>query len=413
MHSNIEITAPVGSYESLAAAIQSGANSIYFGAGKLNMRAKSSFNFSLDDLKEIVRIAKCKCINTYLTLNTVVFDNDYDEMRNIAKAAKDACVSALIVSDVAAINIGQEFGLSLYASTQLNISNIESVQFFAQFFDVMVLARELRLEQVKYITNEIRNRNITGPSGNLVKIEIFAHGALCMAISGKCYLSLHLQDHSANRGECLQPCRRKYDVTEQEKGYSLEVDNEYIMSPKDLSTIGFLDKIVDAGVSILKIEGRGRPPEYVKRTVESYKEALAAIADGSYNEEKINVWNTRLAEVFNRGFWDGYYLGKTIGEWNNRHGSSATKKKVYVGYVTNYYSKVNAAAIIIQSDKLSIGDRIVIIGNKTGVCETIVNELRIEEKNVHTAEKGAVCSIPIDSKLRPGDKIYKFVESDN
>jgi putative protease len=406
-----EITAPVGSFESLWAAIQAGAKSIYFGAGNLNMRSKSTFNFSLEDLFEIQKIANRKRIRTYLAVNTVIYDNDLPKVDEILAAAKEAGINAIIASDFAVILRARKFGLTVHCSTQLNISNIEAVRFFAQYADVMVLARELSLEQTKRIIEQIHKEKIFGPSGKPVRIEIFAHGALCMAISGKCYLSLHLQDHSANRGECLQVCRRKYIVTEKEHGYELEIDNEYIMSPKDLATIAFLDKIIDAGVDILKIEGRGRSPEYVKRTVECYREAIDAVFDGSYIPERIEQWKKRLAEVYNRGFWDGYYLGQTLGEWNNRHGSSATKKKVYVGYVQNYYSKVKAAAVQIQADELALGDDILIIGNKTGVLETKVQELRLDDIQISKVTKGDLCSIPLSQKVRPNDKVYKFVDN--
>lgn len=408
---NFEITAPVGSFESLAAALQAGANSIYFGAGNLNMRSKSSFNFTINDLLEIQRIASENNVRTYLTVNTVVYDNDIAYMKQVLDAAKSAGINAIIASDIAVISEARQRGLTVHCSTQLNISNIEAVKFFSQFADVMVLARELSLEQVKAITQEIQANQIKGPSGELVKIEIFGHGALCMAVSGKCYLSLHAHDHSANRGECLQVCRRKYLVTDREQGLELEIDNEYIMSPKDLATIGFLDKIIDAGVSILKIEGRGRSPEYVKRVVECYKEAAYAVFDGSYSQEKIEEWKARLSEVFNRGFWDGYYLGQTLGEWNSNYGSSATKKKVFLGYIQNFYPKAKAAAIVVQAGEVSIGDDIMIIGNKTGVVEYKITELRIEDDSVALASKGQVCSIPISDTLRPNDKVYKFVDA--
>lgn len=408
---NFEITAPVGSFESLAAALQAGANSIYFGAGNLNMRSKSSFNFTINDLLEIQRIASENNVRTYLTVNTVVYDNDLAYMKQVLDAAKLAGINAIIASDIAVISEARQRGLTVHCSTQLNISNIEAVKFFSQFADVMVLARELSLEQVKSITQEIQANQIKGPAGELVKIEIFGHGALCMAVSGKCYLSLHAHDHSANRGECLQVCRRKYLVTDREQGLELEIDNEYIMSPKDLATIGFLDKIIDAGVSILKIEGRGRSPEYVKRVVECYKEAAYAVFDGSYSQEKIEEWKARLSEVFNRGFWDGHYLGQTLGEWNSNYGSSATKKKVFLGYIQNFYPKAKAAAIVVLAGEVSIGDDIMIIGNKTGVVEYKITELRIEDDSVALASKGQVCSIPISDTLRPNDKVYKFVDA--
>lgn len=411
MRKKPEITAPVGSFESLWAAIQAGAKSIYFGAGNLNMRSKSTFNFTTEDLLEIQKIANRHRIKTYLAVNTVIYDDDIKKVEEILDAASFAGINAIIASDFAVIQRARQRNLPVHCSTQLNISNIDAVRFFAQYADVMVLARELSLEQTKNIISAIHKEKITGPSGKLVRIEIFAHGALCMAISGKCYLSLHLHDHSANRGECLQVCRRKYLVTEREQGYQLEIDNEYIMSPKDLATIGFLDRIIDAGVDILKIEGRGRSPEYVKRTVECYKEAIDAVFDGSYTAERVEGWKRKLAEVYNRGFWDGYYLGQTLGEWNNNYGSSATKQKIYVGYIQNYYSKVKAAAVQIQAENLSVGDDILIIGNKTGVLETKVEELRLEDAPIQRVSKGALCSISVPSKVRPNDKVYKFVES--
>ncbi len=408
---DIEITAPVGSFESLAAAIQAGANSIYFGAGNLNMRSKSSYNFSVSDLKQIQDIASESGVRTNLTVNTVVYDDDINSMETVLDAAKSAGINSVIASDMAVINYARKIILPIHCSTQLNISNFSAVEFYSQFAEVMVLARELSLDKVKSITQEIEQKQVLSPAGELVKIEVFAHGALCMAISGKCYLSLHLSDHSANRGECLQPCRRKYVATEKEQGYELEIDNEYIMSPKDLCTIGFLDKIVDAGVKVLKIEGRGRSPEYVKRVVECYKEALDAIFEGTYTVEKIKHWESRLEEVFNRGFWDGYYLGRKIGEWNDMHGSSATKKKVYVGYVQNYYPKIGVAALVMQAGSLGKNDEILIIGNKTGVVEHVISEMRIDDAIQTEAPKGTVCSMALVEKVRPNDKVYKLVAS--
>ena len=354
---DFEIMAPVGSYESLMAAIQGGAKSVYFGIEKMNMRAHSSNNFTFDDLKKIVEICNKNNIKTYLTVNTVIYDSELQLMREIINAAKENEITAIIASDISAINYARSVGVEVHISTQLNVSNIESLIFFAQFADVVVLARELNLDQVSEISKAIRERNITGPSGKLLKIEMFVHGALCMAISGKCYLSLHEKNYSANRGACLQTCRKAYTVTEKESGNQLEIDNEYIMSPKDLCTINFLNKLLDAGVSVLKIEGRARPPEYVKTVSESYNEAIHAYIDGTYGQEKIDAWMNKLSTVFNRGFWDGYYLGRKLGEWSHKYGSRATKRKLYIGKTTNYFSKIKVAEFLIETYDLKVGDR--------------------------------------------------------
>jgi putative protease len=345
-NNNIEIMAPVGSYESLMAAINAGANSIYFGIEQLNMRAKSSNNFSIDDLKEIVSICKENKIKTYLTVNTIIYDHDLILMRKVVDAAKDSGLTAIIASDLAVLQYANSIGVEIHASTQLNVSNIEALKFYSKFCDVVVTARELSLNQVAAITKQIKEEQIKGPSVKLVRIEIFVHGALCMAVSGKCYLSLHETNSSANRGACLQTCRKAYVVTEKETGNQLEIDNEYIMSPKDLCTIGFIDKIIAAGVKVFKIEGRARPPEYVKRVVECYKEAVQSYYDGTYSKEKIQNWEERLQTVFNRGFWDGYYLGRRLGEWSGQYGSKATKRKVYLAKGTNYFTKLKVAIII-------------------------------------------------------------------
>lgn len=409
---DIEIMAPVGSYESLMAAIQGGANSVYFGIEKMNMRAHSSNNFTFDDLEKIVSICSKNSIRTYLTVNTVIYDKELRLMRDIIDAAKRNHVTAIIASDISAISYARSIGVEVHISTQLNISNIESLRFYSQFADVVVLARELNLDQVSEISKAIKEEHITGPSGELVKIEMFVHGALCMAISGKCYLSLHEKNYSANRGACLQTCRKSYIVTEKETGNQLEIDNEYIMSPKDLCTINFLNKLLDAGVSVLKIEGRARPPEYVKTVCECYHEAVFSYIDGSYGEEKINSWMERLSAVFNRGFWDGYYLGRKLGEWSHKYGSRATKRKLYIGKTTNYFNKLKVAEFLIETYDLKVGDEILITGPTTGVVQTKVKEIRVDLENTTTAKKGVRCSVPVDTLIRRSDKLYKIVDAD-
>jgi len=408
---NFEIMAPVGSYESLMAAIQGGANSVYFGIEKMNMRANSSNNFTFNDLKKIVAICEAHGLKSYLTVNTVIYNQEIPLMQKIVDAAKANNVTAIIASDMAVINYAHKKGVEVHISTQLNISNIESLRFYAQFADVVVLARELTLDQISEISKIIQKENITGPSGKPVKIELFVHGALCMAISGKCYLSLHEKNYSANRGACLQTCRKAYIVTEKESGNELEIDNEYIMSPKDLSTIKFLNKVLDAGVRVLKIEGRARPPEYVKTVSECYNEAVEAYIDGTYNEEKIKNWEKRLATVFNRGFWNGYYLGQRLGEWSHKYGSRATKRKIYIGKGTNYFSKIKVAEFLIETNQVSVGDDILITGPTTGVVQTTVKEIRVDQKNTAAAVKGQKCSIPIEQLIRRSDKLYKIVDA--
>ncbi len=405
----LELMAPVGSYESLAAAIQAGADSVYFGVEQLNMRAKSTNNFTTDDLQNIVKICNENNIKSYLVVNTIIYDHDIRLMKQLVDIAKKSGITAIIASDQAVINYAFSKGIELHISTQVNVSNIETLKFYAHFADVMVLARELSLKQVAKITETIEKEQITGPSGQLIRVEIFAHGALCMAISGKCYLSLHEQNSSANRGACLQTCRKSYIVTEKETGYELEVDNEYIMSPKDLSTIGFVDKILKAGVKVFKIEGRARPPEYVKTVTECYSEAINAVLDGSYNKEKIEKWEERLSTVFNRGFWDGYYLGRKLGEWSKDYGSKATKTKEYLGKGSNYFSKLKVAEFQLQAGSLKVGDEILITGPTTGVIQTIVKEIRVDLKNTEEAHKGQTISVPIDEKVRRADKLYKLV----
>jgi putative protease len=405
----IEITAPVGSWESLMAAIQAGADSVYFGVGILNMRARSSVNFTLRDLVKITRICRKNYVKTYLTINTVIFDREIKQMKRLVDSAKKNGVNAIIVSDQAVIRYAQSVGMPVHMSTQTNITNLESVKYWSQVADVMVMARELNLEQVAFIIRAIRRQKIKGPSGKLVRIEVFAHGALCMAVSGKCYLSLDHYNSSANRGSCFQLCRRPYQVTDTETGIELEVDNEYIMSPKDLCTIGFLDKIAGAGISVLKIEGRGRSPEYVKTVVTCYREAVEAIKAGNYTPDKIEMWTQRLAAVYNRGFWDGYYLGQQMGEWATRHGSIATEFKEYVGKITNYFTRLKVAEIKMESGILHSGDRVYIEGPTTGVLEIVIPEIRVDLKPVQKTVKGERCSISVDNFLRRADKVYKIL----
>ncbi|MBS3807059.1 MAG: U32 family peptidase [Bacteroidales bacterium] len=409
--SDIEIMSPAGSYESLQAAIQGGAASVYFGVEQLNMRSKSSFNFTLDDLEAIVGICRKHGIRSYLTVNTVLYDNELDDMRRIVDAASEHGITAIIATDLAAIQYARSIGMEVHISTQLNVTNLESLRFFAAYADVMVLARELNLSQVKEIAEAIRKERITGPSGKPVQLELFVHGALCMAISGKCYLSLHEKNHSANRGKCLQTCRKSYIVTEKQSGNELEVDHEYIMSPKDLSTIHFLNKILDAGVTVLKIEGRARSPEYVKTTTECYREAVDAWFDGTYSGEKIKDWQRRLATVFNRGFWNGYYLGQRLGEWSHRYGSQATRRKIFVGQITNYYKRIQVAELLAEANTIDVNDEILILGPTTGLIQTHVREIRVGDQSVQTSPRGIKCSLPVEQTVRRSDKLYKLVDA--
>lgn len=402
--------APVGSYESLMGAIQGGADSVYFGVEQLNMRSVSSANFTLDDLAKIVSICKEHGLKTYLTVNTILYNQDLPAMRSILDRAKQEGVTAVIASDQAAIFYARSIGLEVHISTQLNVSNIETLAFYAQFADVVVLARELNLMQVREIYDLIIERDIRGPHGELIKIEMFSHGALCMAVSGKCYLSLHDANYSANRGACRQVCRRSYAVADKETGAELEIENQYIMSPKDLCTIGFLDEMIESGVRVLKIEGRARSAEYVKRVCECYNEALESIVDGSYSEEKAEVWMNRLQEVFNRGFWGGYYLGQRLGEWSRHYGSSATKRKVYVGKVTNYFAKLGVAEVLIEASPLNTGEELLILGETTGVVELTAEDIRVELQPVETALQGLRCSLKTPAKVRRNDKLYKLVD---
>ncbi len=400
--------APVGSRESLAAAIQAGADSIYFGIGQLNMRSHSANHFDINDLHEIAETCDRHGIKTYLTVNTIIYDDDLDAMRQIIDAAKVAGITAVIASDVAVMVYCRQVGVEVHLSTQLNISNVEALKFYAQFADVSVLARELNMDQVAHIHREIERQNICGPMGRQVRIEMFCHGALCMAISGKCYMSLHAQNRSANRGECVQICRRSYTATDNETGNQLEIDNKYLMSPKDLKTVRFIDRMMDAGVRVFKIEGRARGPEYVYTVVRCYKEAIQAVLDGTFTDEKKEAWDQRLATVFNRGFWDGYYQGQTMGEWNRGYGSNATERKVLVGKVTKYFSKLGVAEIAVEATHFELGDKLLITGNTTGVMYLDATEIRYDLQPVERAEQGWRVSIPVTGKVRPNDKFFKL-----
>lgn len=408
---DFEIMAPVGSRESLAAAIQAGANSIYFGIGQLNMRSHSANHFDINDLHEIAETCKAHGIKTYLTVNTIIYDEDMEAMRQIVDAAKAADISAVIASDVAVLVYCRQVGVEVHLSTQLNITNVESLKFYAQFADVTVLARELNMTQVKYIYDEITNQNICGPMGKPVRIEMFCHGALCMAVSGKCYMSLHEANRSANRGQCVQICRRSYTATDNETGHQLEIDNKYLMSPKDLKTVRFIDKMIDAGVRVFKIEGRARGPEYVYTVVSCYREAIQAVLEGTFTEEKKDKWDERLATVFNRGFWDGYYQGQTMGEWNKNYGSLATEKKVLVGKVTKYFSKIGVAEISVEAATFKKGDKLLITGTTTGAMYLDAKEIRYDLGAVEEAEQGWRVSIPVPDKVRPNDKFFKLVKN--
>jgi putative protease len=405
---DFEVMAPVGSRESLAAAIQAGADSIYFGIGQLNMRSHSANHFDINDLHEIAATCDRHGIKTYLTVNTIIYDDDLDAMRQIIDAAKVAGITAVIASDVAVMVYCRQVGVEVHLSTQLNISNVEALKFYAQFADVSVLARELNMDQVAHIHREIERQNICGPMGRQVRIEMFCHGALCMAISGKCYMSLHAQNRSANRGECVQICRRSYTATDNETGNQLEIDNKYLMSPKDLKTVRFIDRMMDAGVRVFKIEGRARGPEYVYTVVRCYKEAIQAVLDGTFTDEKKDAWDQRLATVFNRGFWDGYYQGQTMGEWNRGYGSNATERKVLVGKVTKYFSKLGVAEIAVEATHFELGDKLLITGNTTGVMYLDATEIRYDLQPVERAEQGWRVSIPVTGKVRPNDKFFKL-----
>lgn len=406
---DFEIMAPVGSRESLAAAIQGGADSIYFGIENLNMRARSSNSFTINDLKEIASICNENGLKSYLTVNTIIYDNDIHLMHTIVDAAKEAGISAIIAADVAVMMYARSIGQEVHLSTQLNISNVDSLKFYAQFADVVVLARELNLDQVAEIHEQIIEQNICGPGGQQIRIEMFCHGALCMAVSGKCYLSLHEMDNSANRGACMQVCRRGYTVKDKETDIELEIDNQYIMSPKDLKTIHFMNKMIDAGVRVFKIEGRARGPEYVRVVSECYKQAIESYLDGTFSEEKIAVWDERLKSVFNRGFWNGYYLGQRLGEWSMNYGSEATQRKVYVGKGIKYFSNIEVAEFLVEATELSVGDKILITGPTTGAVFATLDEARVDLKPVEKIKKGQRFSMKIKDKIRPSDKLFKLV----
>ena len=407
-----EIMAPAGSRESLAAALKAGADSVYFGIEALNMRAHSASRFTIDDLREIAAMCNAQGVKSYLTVNTIIYDEDLELMRRICDAAKEAGISAVIAADVAVLAYCHEIGQEVHLSTQLNISNAEALKFYARYADVVVLARELNLTQVKKIHEAIEQEHICGPAGEPVRIEMFCHGALCMAVSGKCYLSLDNLGHSANRGECMQVCRRSYTVRDRETGVELDVDNKYIMSPKDLKTIGFIDKMAAAGVRVFKIEGRARSAEYVYTVVKCYQEAVRAVEEGTFSEEKVAEWDRRLATVFNRGFWDGYYLGQRLGEWSAKYGSSATEKKVYVGKGVKYFSRLGVGEFYIEAGEISVGDKLVIIGPTTGVIYVDAAEIHYDNGPVEKATKGMAVSIAVPEKIRPSDKLYKLVSNE-
>jgi len=406
---DFEIMAPVGSRESLAAAIQAGADSIYFGIESLNMRARSASTFTINDLREIAQICDEHGIKSYLTINTIIYDEDVKLMRTIVDAAKEAGISAVIAADVAVMSYCNEVGQEVHLSTQLNISNTEALKFYARFADVVVLARELNLKQVREIYDVIQKEQIKGPKGELIRIEMFCHGALCMAVSGKCYLSLHEMNASANRGACMQICRRAYEVRDKDSEIELEVDNKYIMSPKDLKTIHFMDEMIEAGVRVFKIEGRARGPEYVRTVVECYKEAIRSYLEGTFTDEKKEAWDTRLKTVFNRGFWNGYYLGQRLGEWSRNYGSEATERKVYVGKGIRYFSNIGVAEFLVEAAEMKVGDKLLITGPTTGALFLTLDEARVDLKPVNEVKKGQRVSFKVPEKIRPSDKLYKLV----
>lgn len=408
----IELMAPAGDFTAMQAALDNGADSIYFGVEQLNMRARASMNFTIDDLPEISRRCSEKGVRTYLTLNTIIYDHDLSIIKTLLDKAKAANLTAVIAMDQAVISYARQIGLEVHISTQINITNIETVKFYALFADTMVMSRELSITQIKKICDQIVKDDVRGPSGNLVEIEIFGHGALCMAVSGKCYLSLHSANSSANRGACKQNCRKKYTVIDQETGFEIELDNEYMMSPKDLCTIGFLDQIVDAGVKVLKIEGRGRAPEYVATVVQAYREAIDSIAEGTFSQEKVSEWMKQLETVYNRGFWSGYYLGQELGEWSDNSGSSATQKKVYIGKGRHFYPKSNVAEFLIEAYDLTVGDKVLIQGPTTGSQEMVIETMQVDEKpDSEKAIKSDVITFKTDFRVRPSDKLYKIVQA--
>lgn len=407
----IELMAPAGNFESLQAALDNGADSVYFGVEQLNMRARASINFTLDNLEEISKRCQAKNVRTYLTLNTIIYDHDLSIVKTLVKRAKEANITAVIAMDQAVIAVARELGMEVHISTQINITNIETVKFYAMFADTMVLSRELSLRQVKHITEQIEKEQIKGPSGRLVEIEIFGHGALCMAVSGKCYMSLHSHNSSANRGACKQNCRKKYTVIDQETGFEMELDNEYIMSPKDLCTIDFLDQVADAGIKVLKIEGRGRAPEYVARVIKCYRDAIDSVENGTYDKDKVIGWMQELEKVYNRGFWSGYYLGQKLGEWSKGSGSHATQKKVYIGKGVHFYPKAKIGEFKIEAYDLSLGDTLLITGPTTGAKEFELKEMLVNDQALEKGTKGDSITIPLDFRVRPSDKLYKIVEN--
>lgn len=410
--SKIELMAPAGGFDSLQAALDNGADSVYFGVDQLNMRARATMNFTLGDLEEISKRCKEENVKTYLTLNTIVYDHDLSIIKTVVNRVKESGIDAIIASDQAVIGYAKSQGVDVHISTQLNVTNIETVRFYSLFANVMVLSRELSLRQVKDICEGVKKEDIRGPSGELVRIEVFGHGALCMAVSGKCYLSLHTSNSSANRGACVQNCRRKYKVIDLEDGHELEIDNEYIMSPKDLCTIDFLDQLADTGISVLKIEGRGRAPEYVATTIKCYREAIDAIAEGTYNEEKVADWMSRLETVYNRGFWGGYFLGQELGEWTDASGSKATVKKVFLGKGMHYFSKSKIGQFKIEAQQLRKGDKILITGPTTGVIETTVEAMRVDDQEADIAKRGSEVTFYVDQMIRASDKLYKVVPAE-
>lgn len=405
----MELMAPAGSYEALAAAVKAGANSVYFGVEQLNMRTKSTHNFTMEDLPEIARVCQENGLKSYLTLNTIVYDHDVSLMKRILDETKASGITAVIASDHAVMNYAKKIGVTVHISTQANITNIDTVEFYSAYADVMVMARELSLLQVEAINKEIARREVTGPSGKLVRTEVFGHGALCMAVSGKCYLSLHSHFSSANRGACVQNCRKPYVVMDKDEGTQFEIDNEYIMSAADLCTIDFLDKVIAAGVSVLKIEGRGRAADYVFTTTQCYREAIDAYYDGTFSAEKVADWKERLSTVFNRGFWDGYYLGRKMGEWSDEPGSKATKRKVYIGKGMKYYENAGIGEFLIEAQNVKVGDELIITGPTTGVVELHLGSLRVDDEPAEGAKRGATITFPVNEKIRPSDKLYKLV----
>lgn len=407
----IELMAPAGSFESLQAALDNGADSVYFGVEQLNMRARSSINFTLDDLQEISHRCKQKNVRTYLTLNTIIYDHDLSIIKTLLDKAKEADITAVIAMDQAVIAYARQIGMEVHISTQINITNIETVKFYALFADTMVMSRELSLRQIKKICEQVERDQVKGPSGNLVEIEIFGHGALCMAVSGKCYLSLHSHNSSANRGACKQNCRKKYTVIDQESGFEIELDNEYMMSPKDLCTLDFLDQVIDTGAKVLKIEGRGRSPEYVATVIRTYREAIDAYYEGTYTKEKVEKWMEALATVYNRGFWGGYYLGQKLGEWSGVPGSQATQKKVYIGKAMHFFPKTSISEFKIEAFDIKRGDKLLITGPTTGVKELVLEDMYVNDVLADNAKKGDSCTFRTEFRTRPSDKLYKIVSS--